>query len=99
MLIRSKYFFFMKTETQTLIVLILGLYALVSLVGLLLLVGFTTYDVNIILALVTVTTTPISILGGFIAGKTLTEKQSEDLFNQQEEVIVEEECLTEMESA
>lgn len=89
----------MKTETQTLIVLILGLYALVSLVGLLLLVGFTTYDVNIILALVTVTTTPISILGGFIAGKTLTEKQSEDLFNQQDEVIVEEECLTEMESA
>lgn len=89
----------MKTETQTLIVLILGLYALVSLVGLLLLVGFTTYDVNIILALVTVTTTPISILGGFIAGKTLTEKQSEDLFNQQDEVIGEEECLTEMESA
>ncbi len=69
----------MKTETQTLIILILGLYAIVSLIGLIGLVGFTSYDVNIILALVTVTTTPISILGGFIAGKTLTEKQSEEL--------------------
>ena len=72
----------MNTETQTLIVLILGLYAIISLVGLMLLVGFTAYDVNIILALVTVTTTPVSILGGFIAGKTLTEKQSEDYYNQ-----------------
>lgn len=89
----------MKTETQTLIILILGTYAIISLVGLLFLVGFTTYNENIIFALVTVTTTPVSILGGFIAGKTLTEKQSEDLFNQQEEVIVEEECLAEMESA
>lgn len=77
----------MKTETQTLIILILGFYAIISLVGLLLLVGFTTYDVNIILALITVTTTPISILGGFIAGKTLTEKESETLFNQNEENV------------
>lgn len=72
----------MKTETQTLIILILGFYAIISLIGLMLLVGFTTYDVNIILALITVTTTPISILGGFIAGKTLTERESETLFNQ-----------------
>lgn len=68
----------MKTETQTLIILILGIYAVLSLIGIFSLIGLTDYDVNIILALVPVTTTPISILGGFIAGKTLTEKQEEE---------------------
>ena len=83
----------LKTETQTLIVEILGIYAIISLIGIILLVMYTTYDTNLILALVPVTTSPISILGGFIAGKTMTEKQNEEYLTQNENQTEEEnEC-------
>lgn len=90
----------MKTETQNLIVSILGFYALVSLIGIIVLSTFTLQDNEIILALIPVTTTPISILGGFIAGKTLTEKQEEELQMQTEEGLCNDDAVLEdMESA
>ena len=91
-------FFFMNTETQNLIIYILGTYALTSLIGLFTLVAFTTYDTNIVLALVTTTNTPISILGGFIAGKTLTEKQSE-IYLEQNTTQLEPETITQEENS
>ena len=84
----------MKTETQNLIVSILGFYALLSLIGIIVLSSFTTHDNEIILALVPVTTTPISILGGFVAGKTLTEKQEEDLAKQNDELLCGDEAIS-----
>lgn len=84
----------MKTETQNLIVTILGLYALISLIGIIVLASFAIHDNEIILALVPVTTTPVSILGGFIAGKTLAEKQEEDYERAMEEQV-EENCCEE----
>ena len=52
----------MKTDTQQLIILILGITALICILK--------DYDINII-------ATIIGILGGFLTGKTLTEKQQE----------------------
>lgn len=71
----------MDTKTQNLIVTILGTFAIIGLIGIIILASFKTHDNEIILSLVPVVTTPISILGGFVAGKTLTEKQSEELNN------------------
>ena len=86
----------MDSKTQSQIISILGYYALLSLLCLFLLIGFTKYETNLILALIPVTTTPVSILGGFIAGKSLTEKQEEDfkeliLSSQDEEPVTENE--------
>ncbi len=69
----------MNTETQNLIVTILGFYAIISLIGIVVLAILATNNNELILSLVPVTITPISILGGFIAGKNLTEKQEESL--------------------
>jgi len=86
----------MDSKTQSQIISILGCYALLSLLCLFLLIGFTKYETNLILALIPVTTTPVSILGGFIAGKSLTEKQEEDfkeliISSQDEELVTENE--------
>lgn len=52
----------MKTETQQLIIIILGVIAIITILK--------DYDINI-------TCTVIGILGGYLTGKTLTEKQQE----------------------
>lgn len=52
----------MKTETQQLIIIILGVIAIITILK--------DYDMIIL-------STIIGILGGYLTGKTLTEKQSE----------------------
>lgn len=52
----------MKTETQQLIIIILGIIAIITILK--------NYDMIIL-------STIIGILGGYLTGKTLTEKQSE----------------------
>ena len=52
----------MKTDTQQLIIILLAIIAVITLIK--------EYDINIV-------TTIIGILGGFLTGKTLTEKQQE----------------------
>lgn len=52
----------MKTETQQLIIIILGVIAIITILK--------NYDMIIL-------STIIGILGGYLTGKTLTEKQSE----------------------
>ncbi len=52
----------MKTDTQQLIIILLGITAIICILK--------EYDINII-------ATIIGILGGFLTGKTLTEKQQE----------------------
>lgn len=52
----------MKTETQQLIIIILGIIAIITILK--------DYDMRIL-------STIIGILGGYLTGKTLTEKQSE----------------------
>lgn len=52
----------MRTDTQQLIIIILGVTAIICILK--------NYDINII-------ATIIGILGGFLTGKTLTEKQQE----------------------
>ena len=52
----------MKTETQQLIIIILGIIAIITILK--------NYDLIIL-------STIIGILGGYLTGKTLTEKQSE----------------------
>jgi len=52
----------MKTETQQLIIIILGIIAIITILK--------DYDMIIL-------STIIGILGGYLTGKTLTEKQSE----------------------
>lgn len=52
----------MRTDTQQLIILILGIIAIISILK--------NYDMIIL-------STIIGILGGFLTGKTLTEKQQE----------------------
>lgn len=60
----------MKTDTQQLIIILLAIIAVISLLK--------DGDLNII-------TTIIGILGGFLTGKTLTEKQQEIIAQQIEE--------------
>lgn len=72
----------MKTETQTLIILILGLDSIISLIGLFLIIAFINYDVNIVLSLITMVNTPVAMLGGFLTGKTMNEVEGETLRKQ-----------------
>ena len=51
-----------KTETQQLIIIILGVIAIITILK--------DYDINIL-------ATIVGILGGYLTGKTLTEKQQE----------------------
>ncbi|RAP49282.1 MAG: hypothetical protein BZ138_07835 [Methanosphaera sp. rholeuAM270] len=85
----------MKTETQNLIVTILGTYAIISLIGLYLMIVFAHTPSELTLALVPVTSTPISILGGFIAGKTMTEKENERYFESLDQSSAVESCSDE----
>lgn len=62
----------MKTETQNLIVVILGVYANISMIGILILSYFITNN-ELIFALVAVPTGAVGILGGFVAGKSVAE--------------------------
>lgn len=63
----------MNTETQTLIITILGLDSIIALVGLYLIVVFTQQDTTLLLALVPLVTTPAAIIGGFLTGKSGSE--------------------------
>ena len=54
----------MKADTQQLIIILLGITAIICILK--------EYDINII-------ATIVGILGGFLTGKTLTEKQQEIL--------------------
>lgn len=83
----------MNTETQNLIVTILGFYAIISLIGIVVLAILATNNNELILSLVPVTTTPIGILGGFIAGKSLTEKQEESLIGCNQDNTLENEMM------
>lgn len=68
----------MKTEIQKLIILILGLDSIITIIGVMLLIAFTLCDVNIILALVSVITTLIGMLGGVLtAEKIFTPQETE----------------------
>lgn len=62
----------MRTDTQQLIIIILGIIAVVCLLK--------DYDMIIL-------STIIGILGGFLTGKTLTEKQQEIIENKAEEMV------------
>lgn len=83
----------MNTETQNLIVTILGIYAILSLIGIVTLALITGNNNELVLSLIPVTTTPVGILGGFIAGKSLTEKQEESLLIQQQDNTFEDETM------
>jgi len=63
----------LKTETQNLIVVILGVYANISVIGILILSFFITNNNELIFALVAVPTGAVGILGGFVAGKSVAE--------------------------
>ncbi len=66
----------MKTEIQKLIILILGLDSTITIIGVISLIAFTSCDVNIVLALVSVITTLIGMLGGVLtAEKVLTPEE------------------------
>lgn len=62
----------MKTDTQQLIIILLGVTAVICVLK--------EYDI-------TITSTIIGILGGFLTGKTLTERQQEILTQQTLETI------------
>lgn len=89
----------MNEGTQKLIIEIFGIDAIIGLLGLLYIISFTSSDSNLILALMTVVTTPISLLGGFITGKTMNELESETIrqelikeYKENNEIIGYEEC-------
>ena len=69
----------MNDETQNLIICIFGIDSIIGLIGLLLIVGFANCDLNVILALMTVVSAPINLMGGFITGKTMNDIQSETI--------------------
>lgn len=69
----------MDTQTQQLIIKILGFLATLSLIETLLLITYTTAPETITTQIILITSNIIGLLGGFIAGKTLTEKQQETL--------------------
>ena len=60
----------MKTETQQLIIIILGIVAVICILK----------DYNMVIL-----STIIGILGGYLTGKTLTEKQEETILMEAEE--------------
>ena len=60
----------MKTETQQLIIIILGVVAVICILK----------DYNMVIL-----STIIGILGGYLTGKTLTEKQEETILMEAEE--------------
>lgn len=69
----------MDTQTQQLIIKILGFLATLSLIETLLLITYTNAPETITTQIILITSNIIGLLGGFIAGKTLTEKQQETL--------------------
>lgn len=69
----------MNESTQQLIVTTISIIAGLSLIEVLILSVFVSADVTVILAVMNIPTTAVGILGGFLTGKTLTEKQSEEL--------------------
>lgn len=72
----------METHTQQLIIKILGFLATLSLIEALILIAYTQASETITTQIILITSNIIGLLGGFIAGKTLTEKQSETLIQQ-----------------
>lgn len=69
----------MDEITQRLLIRILGLLAGLSLVEVMVLSTIVATDMTIVMAVISVPSTIVGILGGFLGGKTLTEKQSEEI--------------------
>ena len=72
----------MNNEIQKYIISILGLNSVIGTLGILLIIAFTQYDSNLVLALIPTVTTPVSLLGGFLTGKTINEVEGETIREQ-----------------
>ena len=83
----------MDTPTQQLIIKILGFLATLSLIETLLLITYTNAPETITTQIILITSNIIGLLGGFIAGKTLTEKQQETINNTPTTPLTDQEIL------